>query len=206
MQQLQPLRTEQAAAEERHPRKISAGSVETGNETHLYWIVADHKHNRDGRVGGPHRLQRRSVDDDHGRLAAEQVSGEARQPIRLIFRPALLDSDVASFDEPFLAEAVAELCHDRRERRGGRAAQQPHHPHQRLLRPRRERPSGSRTANDQYEVAAPHSITSSARASTEAGKSRPSALAVLRLTASTYLVGACTGRSAGFSPLRMRST
>ena len=31
-------------------------------------------------------------------------------------------------------------------------------------------------------------------------------LAALRLTTSSYLVGACTGRSAGFSPLRMRST
>ena len=36
--------------------------------------------------------------------------------------------------------------------------------------------------------------------------SRPSALAVFRLITSSYLVGACTGRSAGFSPLRMRST
>ena len=35
---------------------------------------------------------------------------------------------------------------------------------------------------------------------------RPSAFAVLRLITSSYLVGACTGRSAGFSPLRMRST
>jgi len=51
-----------------------------------------------------------------------------------------------------------------------------------------------------------HSITSSARASTVAGMSRPSALAVLRLITSSNLVDACTGRSAGFSPLRMRST
>ena len=51
-----------------------------------------------------------------------------------------------------------------------------------------------------------HSITSSARASSVGGTSRPSALAVLRLMASSYLVGVCTGRSAGFSPLRMRST
>ena len=51
-----------------------------------------------------------------------------------------------------------------------------------------------------------HSITSSARASSVGGTSRPSALAVLRLMTSSYLVGACTGRSAGFSPLRMRST
>jgi hypothetical protein len=40
----------------------------------------------------------------------------------------------------------------------------------------------------------------------DGGTSRPSALAVLRLIASSYLVGACTGRSEGFSPLRMRST
>src|SRR6516225_7641772 len=44
-------------------------------------------------------------------------------------------------------------------------------------------------------------MTSSARASTVAGTSRPIALAVLRLITSSYLVGACTGRSAGFSPL-----
>src|SRR6516164_5927128 len=36
--------------------------------------------------------------------------------------------------------------------------------------------------------------------------STPRALAVLRLRIVSYLVSACTGRSAGFSPLRMRST
>ena len=51
-----------------------------------------------------------------------------------------------------------------------------------------------------------HSSNSSARASTDGGIVRPSAFAVLRLITSSYLVGACTGRSAGFSPLRMRST
>src|SRR5437016_4879406 len=51
-----------------------------------------------------------------------------------------------------------------------------------------------------------HSITSSARASSVGGTSRPSAFAVLRLITNSYLVGACTGRLDGFSPLRMRST
>src|SRR5262249_51201006 len=75
-----------------------------------------------------------------------------------------------------------------------------------LLRPCRKRP-GSRAAEQRDDFAATdHSITSSARASTVAGTSSPSALAVLRLITSSYLVGACTGRSAGFSPLRMRST
>ena len=51
-----------------------------------------------------------------------------------------------------------------------------------------------------------YSITSSARASSVGGTVRPSALAVLRLIANSYFVGACTGRSAGFFPLRIRST
>src|SRR6266567_8216540 len=75
-----------------------------------------------------------------------------------------------------------------------------------LLRARRERPCNGRAAEQRDELAAPHSITSSARASSDVGRSRPIALAVLRLITSSYFVGACTGRSAGFSPLRMRST
>src|SRR5208282_2770499 len=51
-----------------------------------------------------------------------------------------------------------------------------------------------------------YSITSSARASTVAGTVRPSALAALRLTVVSYLVGACAGRSVGLAPHRMRST
>src|SRR5262249_30201746 len=45
-----------------------------------------------------------------------------------------------------------------------------------------------------------HSITSSARASSVGGTSRPSALSVFILTTSSYLPGACTGRSVGFRP------
>src|SRR5262245_27619576 len=79
-----------------------------------------------------------------------------------------------------------------------------------LLRTRRERPS-CRSAAEQRDELAPlhrcnHSITSSARASSVAGTSRPSVFAVLRLITSSYLVGACTGRSAGFSPFKMRLT
>src|SRR5262249_37796750 len=57
---------------------------------------------------------------------------------------------------------------------------------------RRERPR--RSAPEQRDERAPfhfptHSITSSARASTDGGTSRPRALAALRLIASSYLVG-----------------
>src|SRR5262249_57419987 len=51
-----------------------------------------------------------------------------------------------------------------------------------------------------------HSMTSSAMAISLSGIWRPSALAVLRLTCSSNLVGCCTGRAATLAPLRMRST
>ena len=50
-----------------------------------------------------------------------------------------------------------------------------------------------------------YSITSSARASVNGGIVRPSAVAVLRLTTSSNLVGRRKGKSAGFSPLRIRA-
>src|SRR6516165_2927308 len=50
-----------------------------------------------------------------------------------------------------------------------------------LLRPHSERPRDRRAAEERDERAALHSITSSARASSVGGTSKPSALAVLRL-------------------------
>src|SRR5262249_19720113 len=80
----------------------------------------------------------------------------------------------------------------------------------RLLRARRERPRRRRAAKHCNELAPlhlrGHSMTSSARASSGSGTSIPRARAVLRLIASSYFTGACTGRSAGFSPFRTRST
>jgi hypothetical protein len=51
-----------------------------------------------------------------------------------------------------------------------------------------------------------YSITSSARASSVGGTSRPSAFATIRLTTRSNLVGCSTGRSAGFAPRKILST
>src|SRR5262245_42940663 len=48
----------------------------------------------------------------------------------------------------------------------------------------------------------PYSTTSSARASSAGGTLRPIALAAFRLTTTSYLLGACTGRFPGFSHLK----
>ena len=76
----------------------------------------------------------------------------------------------------------------------------------RLLRVRRKRPRRHGAADERDELAPFHSITSSARASSVDGTSRPIARAVLRLTTNSCLVGNCAGSSPGFAPLRMRST
>src|SRR3984893_16931580 len=77
----------------------------------------------------------------------------------------------------------------------------------RLLRTRGERPSDCYCAPEERdEFAAVHSMTSSARAMIVGGTVRPSTLAARKLTTRSNLIGACTGRSATFSPFRMRST
>src|SRR5262249_8889006 len=73
----------------------------------------------------------------------------------------------------------------------------------RLLCPCRERPC-RRAAEQRDEVAPFHSITSSARPRSGNGIVRPSVLAVLRLMISSTFVDCMTGRSSGFSPLRIR--
>jgi len=64
--------------------------------------------------------------------------------------------------------------------------------------------TGRCAAEQRDEIAAVHSITSSAVASSFSGTVRPSILAVSALMTSSNFVDCTTGRSAGFAPLRMR--
>src|SRR5262249_31712529 len=71
------------------------------------------------------------------------------------------------------------------------------------LRPRRELPS-VRAADQHDELAAFHSITSSAAASSLSGTMMPSIRALSALMISSNLLACTTGRSAGLAPLSMR--
>jgi hypothetical protein len=98
------LRAEQTATEERHTGKVALRPVEAGDKPHLHRIITDDEHEWHGRassLGG--RQYRRTVANDYGRPPPNQIGGEFRQSFRLIVRPALLDDDIASFDETFLA-------------------------------------------------------------------------------------------------------
>src|ERR1700745_3623863 len=79
-----------------------------------------------------------------------------------------------------------------------------------LARP--ARPKSAITGSEQVQQDTPekarpaYSITSSARASSVAGTSRPSARAVTRLMIRSNLVGCSTGKSAGLGPRKILST
>src|SRR5262245_30373126 len=123
--------------------------------------------------------------------------------------PAAIDADVAAVEPAQLREPLEERRYAGLKLRivSGAGHQHADTPYAlALLRPRSDRPGGRAAEQRDERAASHHSITSSARASIVVGTSRPSVLAVLRLSTSSYLVGACTGRSPGFSPLRMRST
>jgi hypothetical protein len=92
-------------------------------------------------------------------------------------------------------------------RSAGRGAPQEHanppHPLS-LLCAHRRGPYCRRSTNQRNELAPLHSITSSALANNAGGTVRPRARAVLRLMASSNLLGSRTGRSAGLVPFKMR--
>src|SRR5262249_7114915 len=138
-------------------------------------------------------------------MGQNDVRGERHQFRSVFTRGIGIPATPAVVDPDVLADRPPQLLQTLRKRReaGVRLWIVGLHGHQHtdaphpfgLLRARRERPRG-RAADQRDELAALHSITSSARASTVVGMSRPRAWAVFMLTTSSYFVGACTGRSA----------
>src|SRR5262249_28012897 len=120
--------------------------------------------------------------------------------------PAVVDAyiapdDPAQFAEPLQEPCIAGLSFGIVRHPGHKHADAPNT--LRLLRVCLQRPCRRHAAEKRYEVAALHSITSSARASSIGGMSRLSERAVCKLRTNSNLVDCRTGRSAGFVPLRM---
>src|SRR5262245_56588834 len=106
-------------------------------------------------------------------------------------------------EEACLIQTLSECGHEFLAVSERPAAQNSDHRHRRLLRARRERPR-SGAAEQRYELAAFHSITSSAMESSDGGTVRTSILAVSALMTSSNFVDFMAGRAAGFTPLRLR--
>src|SRR5437899_1673927 len=195
----------QLGAKRSHPRYVTAGVRETGDDEKR---CAHRRHNHWNRSGCVFsRLNGRCPPRyDQIDLETSKLGSHVRKSLGVTFRRPVFDDQVLSFDVAEFPQPVAQrveiggvLCRRYRFQNPDSIDLPP------LLRVRYERPCG-RATEKRDKLPPLHSITSSARASSVVGTVRPSALAVLRLITSSYFVGACTGRSAGFSPLRIRST
>src|SRR5262249_13288035 len=164
-------------------------------------VSGKHDWDRLGALPGGLHLGRRHREDDVD-IHAEELR---YQPGQLIgrFRPPELDGNVLAFDIAELAQAGAQRLDPVRISRCRTMSQEADVRDFCVLRTRYERPRSRRAAEECDELAAPHSITSSASESRLSEILMPSALAVLRLITVSNLVGCRTGRSAGFAPLRI---
>src|SRR5262249_49703271 len=144
---------------------------------------------------------RRGLNEHHFRSLFDNLFCQAPHPIGITSRPAIVGPEVTAVGP---AQSLQSLAERGQVPMTFRIIRTPHQhrdlPHPlALLRARRERPRG-RAAEENDERAAFHSITSSASASTVAGTSRPSSLAVFKLMISSNRSACCTGRSPGFVP------
>src|SRR5262245_47716565 len=134
---------------------------------------------------------------------SNELGCELGEAFAASLRPAIFDREIAAVDPAEFAQSLHEGGGPLALRRRAARSEQSDSRHLRLLRARRERPRRC-AAEQRDELAPPHSITSSASASSLSGIWRPSAFAVLRLMINSIFMACMTGRSAGFSPLRMR--
>jgi hypothetical protein len=183
------------------PVRFPPGARQTDNETKLDRVFGDREHdwNRHCCTFGRQRRSKACGRGNDRDLPAHQIGRQLRQAIDLL-GPAVVDRHVLALDIARLFEALAKGTQAPGNRLGRSDFEKSDHRHDRLLPARRERPRGCRAAEQRDKRAPPHSITSSARASSVGGMSRPSALAVLRLMTSSTFVDCWTGKSAGFAP------
>jgi hypothetical protein len=77
---------------------------------------------------------------DHRYAAVDEIGCKRRQPIVLIFRPAVFDRNVLALDIAAFLEALKERKGENPRVISGLGAEEPDHRHRRLLRARRQRP------------------------------------------------------------------
>jgi hypothetical protein len=195
-----------------HSKKVDPGQVaarpgKAGDQTNFDRVIADAED--DGDRGGcclRSQRRRRGASNDHGDTSPNKIDRQRRQSIDLILGPTVFDGDVFALDIAVIIQALAKCGQNNVRKRARLAVEEPNHRHRRLLRARRERPRGRRAAKQSDENATFHSITSSARTSTDGGIINPRDFAALSLMTSSSLVGNSTGKSPGLAPLRILFT
>src|SRR5215469_12811314 len=185
---------------------VAAWPRQAVDEAGSNWIGNKHEYDRQRARGLEQRLRPTgAIGEDHVGRERNQLGRDLATNVGAAGGPAVHHPHVAAIDPAQFLGPVQKSGETRKRFRIVRSDrhQHPDAAHPALLRPRRERPRGH-AAEQRYERAALHSITSSARPDRGSGTVMPSALAVLRFRNSSTFVACWTGRSAAFSPLRMR--
>ena len=158
VQQLQPLGDQIGAADKADAGDIAARAVEARDEADPHRIGADCEDDR--RIACDLGCVRRgyAARDNHGYPAANHLGHQSRQPIIVIFGPAVVDGNALALDEAHFSQALPERCHKMRRARRCRAPEEANHRHHRLLRACHERPRRRRAAKERDELAPRQSI------------------------------------------------
>src|SRR6516165_5190682 len=174
----------------------------TGHETDGNRISADHDNRHRACRLLCSEARRSAPGDDRIRRQANQLGGKGGIALGAAIREAVLELQALLFDVAEPTHPVAQpfkrwprLIGENADATNLRAP----------LGGSSKRRRDNRAAKQRDELATPHSITSSARASSVGGTSMPSAFAVTRLMTRSNLVGCSIGMSAGFVPRRILS-
>jgi hypothetical protein len=117
--------------------------VEASDETSPDGVPADFEDDRNCRGRRLGHKSRWCVgrSGDHGNLASNQFGYQFRQPVELIFGPAIFDRDVPALSKPRFAQTLSERAHQVRRIVRSRTLEKRHYWHWvLLLRTRGERP------------------------------------------------------------------
>jgi hypothetical protein len=78
-----------------------------GCQPHLDGVRAHDKHNGNGRGCRLGRRRGRRIRDNHGDLTLDQIGGHFRQAHVIAVGPTVVDGNIATFNKPCLAQALA---------------------------------------------------------------------------------------------------
>src|SRR5262245_39111064 len=187
---------------------IAARPCQTINEASAHRIRHGYEHNRHGAAyvlqcaHGLAAIGQNDVDerDQFGRVLTK-VAGLAST--RTEFGPHIFPFGPTKLSQSQNEGRLARLHFRIVDADGGSENADAAHP---FLRPRHHHWHRRRAAEQRDELAPPHSITSSAVASSVCGTVMPSIVAVWTLKTSSNLLDWTTGKSAGLAPLTMRPT
>src|SRR5262245_18399905 len=179
--------------------------------THSNWIANHHENDRKRwRFPMQRRHCRVGRSQNQIRMHADQFFRIGARKVGIAARPSIQDLDVSSRDPTKLLKSVLEQpytpfgCWIVRIAAAKQNANPPRPA--RLLSARNDRPRSRGAAEQGVKLAAPQSITLSARKSIDVGNSMPIAFAVFKLTTMSNFGACSTGRRAGFAPLKIFPT